>query len=106
MPIRIRRPSCLAHGAAAIPARPGLAMPLRRIALAGLVAFCRQHGITLIDCQQATGHLASLGGREVPRADFVAHVAQAVQQADIADWTYDAAWWQHLLPSPSDQRPA
>ncbi|MFN7726686.1 MAG: leucyl/phenylalanyl-tRNA--protein transferase [Rubrivivax sp.] len=71
-----------------------------KIALAGLVAFCRQHGITLIDCQQATGHLASLGGREVPRADFVAHVAQAVQQADIADWTYDAAWWQHLLPAP------
>ncbi|MEY2656126.1 MAG: hypothetical protein RLZZ524_3154 [Pseudomonadota bacterium] len=38
MPIRIRRPSRLAQGAAAIPARPGLATPLRRIALAGLVA--------------------------------------------------------------------
>ena len=28
-------------------------------------AFCRAHGIALIDCQQHTGHLASLGAREI-----------------------------------------
>ena len=68
-----------------------------KIALAALVAFARHHGIALIDCQQATGHLASLGGREVPRADFVAHVQQATQAADIVDWTYHPALWADLL---------
>jgi leucyl/phenylalanyl-tRNA--protein transferase len=36
-----------------------------KIALAALVAFCRAHGIGLIDCQQNTEHLASLGAREI-----------------------------------------
>ena len=36
-----------------------------KIALAALVAFCRAHGIALIDCQQNTAHLASLGAREI-----------------------------------------
>ena len=38
-----------------------------KIALAALVAFCRDRGIETIDCQQRTAHLASLGGRELPR---------------------------------------
>jgi leucyl/phenylalanyl-tRNA---protein transferase len=41
-----------------------------KIALAGLVCFCREHGVTMIDCQQRTGHLASLGARELARADL------------------------------------
>jgi prolyl oligopeptidase len=40
----------------------------RKIALAALVAACRARGVALIDCQQNTGHLASLGAREIPRA--------------------------------------
>lgn len=28
----------------------------------------------MIDCQMRTEHLASLGGREIPRADFLAGV--------------------------------
>src|SRR5688572_19590849 len=32
-----------------------------KIATAALVAFCRTHGVALIDCQQRTRHLASLG---------------------------------------------
>jgi leucyl/phenylalanyl-tRNA--protein transferase len=32
-----------------------------KIALAYLVAFLRSHGVTMIDCQQETSHLASLG---------------------------------------------
>ena len=35
-----------------------------KIALAALVALCREHGIELIDCQQNTRHLASVGARE------------------------------------------
>ena len=34
-----------------------------KVALAALVAACAARGITLIDCQQNTAHLASLGGR-------------------------------------------
>ena len=38
-----------------------------KIALAALVCFCKEHGIDLIDCQQETQHLASLGARPWPR---------------------------------------
>jgi leucyl/phenylalanyl-tRNA---protein transferase len=67
-----------------------------KIALAALVAFCRHHGVPLIDCQQNTGHLASLGARPIPRDDYVAHVAHVAVQHDIADWTYDSAMWARL----------
>lgn len=67
-----------------------------KIALAGLVAFCRAHGITLIDCQQNTGHLASLGAHEVPRAAFEAHLAQALPAEGPRQWNYDPATWAQL----------
>jgi leucyl/phenylalanyl-tRNA---protein transferase len=41
--------------------------------------------VPVIDCQQRTPHLASLGAREVPRRDFCVHVAQSVALAPI-DW--------------------
>jgi leucyl/phenylalanyl-tRNA--protein transferase len=68
-----------------------------KIALAALVAFCRGHGIALIDCQQATAHLASVGAREMPRAAFEAHLAHATTQPGPPSWTYDPAHWAHLL---------
>ena len=49
-----------------------------KIALAALVAFARAHAIEVIDCQQSTAHLASLGGGEIPRQAFLAHVQKAV----------------------------
>jgi leucyl/phenylalanyl-tRNA---protein transferase len=67
-----------------------------KIALAALVAFCRVHDVALIDCQQNTRHLASLGAREVSRADFEAHLARAVPQSEITDWTYHSAHWAQL----------
>jgi leucyl/phenylalanyl-tRNA---protein transferase len=70
-----------------------------KIALAALVAACRARGVALIDCQQNTGHLASLGAHEIPRAEFLAHVRGAVQRplpAPLADWTYDEAAWVQL----------
>jgi len=69
-----------------------------KIALAALVAFCRAHGIAVIDCQQATGHLASLGAREMPRADFERHLALALGESAPAAWAYDPAHWAFLLP--------
>lgn len=67
-----------------------------KIALAALVCFCRAHGITLIDCQQNTRHLASLGAREIPRAQFEAHLARVLPEIGPSLWTYDPAHWAQL----------
>lgn len=71
-----------------------------KIALAGLVAFCRAHGVEMIDCQQETRHLLSLGAVTLPRAAFEHHVHTAVAQPDIADWSYDASHWALLGIAP------
>ena len=68
-----------------------------KIALCGLVCFCREHGVALIDCQQNTRHLASFGAREIARRDFLAHLQHALAAAEIGDWTYDPALWRQLL---------
>jgi leucyl/phenylalanyl-tRNA--protein transferase len=67
-----------------------------KIALAALVAFCRAHGIGLIDCQQHTRHLASFGAREVPRTAFEGHLAEALAHAAPKRWIYDRAQWSQL----------
>jgi leucyl/phenylalanyl-tRNA--protein transferase len=71
-----------------------------KMALAALVAFCRHRGIEFIDCQQNTQHLASLGAREIPRADFVAKVA-AVRHRPTPTWEFEPVYWRELLlPNP------
>ena len=67
-----------------------------KTALAALVAFCRAKGLPLIDCQQNTRHLASLGAAEISRAEFVAQVATLVARASPR-WEFDALYWQQLL---------
>ena len=67
-----------------------------KIALAALLAFCRGHGITLIDCQQHTAHLASFGAREISRQAFEAHLKIALAQPAPQAWTYDSALWDRL----------
>ena len=67
-----------------------------KIALAALVCLCRKHGITWIDCQQNTGHLASLGAAEVPRAVFEAHILQTVAEPAPSSWAYHPALWALL----------
>jgi leucyl/phenylalanyl-tRNA--protein transferase len=57
-----------------------------KIALAYLVHFLRSHQVALIDCQQETRHLASLGAAPLPRDTFLAHVHQAVLEPDIERW--------------------
>jgi leucyl/phenylalanyl-tRNA--protein transferase len=71
-----------------------------KIALAALVAFCRAHGITLIDCQQNTQHLASLGAREIARADFERHLALTLGAQGPSRWTYDSVHWARLGLEP------
>ena len=75
-----------------------------KIALAGLVAFCRGHGIETIDCQQRTDHLASFGGREIARSDFLRRVGAALALPAPVDWSYDLRLWEQfgLGPEASD----
>jgi leucyl/phenylalanyl-tRNA--protein transferase len=71
-----------------------------KIALAALVGFCREHGIALVDCQQHTAHLASLGAREMPRSAFERHLARATREPPPRDWTYHESMWRHLGFAP------
>lgn len=67
-----------------------------KIALAALVAFCRHQHIAMIDCQQNTRHLASLGAREITRAEFLQHV-QVSRQQQVHAWAFESIYWQHIL---------
>jgi leucyl/phenylalanyl-tRNA--protein transferase len=57
-----------------------------KIALAYLVAFLRSHGVQLIDCQQETSHLASLGASPISRTRFLEHVKAAIRESAITGW--------------------
>ena len=67
-----------------------------KIALAALVAFCRANAITMIDCQQNTAHLASLGAAQMPRPEFISRVKQRLTiQAPI--WQFEPLHWHQIL---------
>lgn len=68
-----------------------------KIALAALVAWARQAQVGLIDCQQNTRHLASLGAREIPRARFVRHVTVAAGEP-APPWRFEPVYWREVLP--------
>jgi leucyl/phenylalanyl-tRNA--protein transferase len=50
-----------------------------KVALVRLVERLRAAGCRVIDCQQATAHLASLGAREIPRAAFAQLLQESIQ---------------------------
>jgi leucyl/phenylalanyl-tRNA---protein transferase len=78
-----------------------------KIALAALVAFCREHHITLIDCQQHTGHLARLGAREISRAEFEDHLSRVLGGPAPTAWSYHPRLWAQLdLGAPLEQSAA
>lgn len=54
-----------------------------KIAFVHLVAFLKQRGVTLIDCQMKTDHLASLGAKVIARAEFLEHVQANVRQPSL-----------------------
>jgi leucyl/phenylalanyl-tRNA---protein transferase len=66
-----------------------------KIALAALVALCRSNGVQMVDCQQNTAHLGSLGAAEMPRSEFIQHVQQATQQGPV-HWHFSPLYWQTL----------
>ena len=57
-----------------------------KIALAFLVDLLRSEGVTMIDCQQETAHLASLGAAPISRAAFLQHLRGAIGEAQVAGW--------------------
>ena len=57
-----------------------------KIALAYLVRFLRQHGVAMIDCQQETAHLASLGASPISREQFLAHLRNSIEAPQISAW--------------------
>lgn len=66
-----------------------------KIALAALVAFCRTHRIAMVDCQQNTPHLATLGAAEIQRNAFISHLQQTTHH-DTPDWTFSPLYWSQL----------
>jgi leucyl/phenylalanyl-tRNA--protein transferase len=59
-----------------------------KVALVRLVERLRRDDYRLIDCQQATPHLASLGAREISRNDFANRVQESIQYpASGTRWT-------------------
>jgi leucyl/phenylalanyl-tRNA--protein transferase len=58
-----------------------------KVALAALVRTMLERGGSLVDCQLASAHLASLGARSIPRREFTHELAQS-----IADLRPDRTW--------------
>jgi leucyl/phenylalanyl-tRNA--protein transferase len=57
-----------------------------KIALAYLVRFLKENGVRLIDCQQETSHLASLGATPISRNEFIAHLRTVIKEPRIELW--------------------
>ncbi len=56
-----------------------------KIALTGLVRILARNGCPMIDCQQNTAHLASMGGREILREQFLSQLDRLTIEPNI-DW--------------------
>ena len=62
-----------------------------KVALAALVTLAGERGIPMIDCQQETDHLASMGARPIPRRQFALALAELINStATPAGWTAGA----------------
>jgi leucyl/phenylalanyl-tRNA--protein transferase len=67
-----------------------------KMALACLVSVCLQHGITAIDCQQNTRHLAFMGASEISRSEFMEGIERDQRQNAIA-WAQQSLYWNALM---------
>lgn len=61
-----------------------------KVAFAHLVRQLERWGFTMIDCQMATAHLASLGAAEMPRATFLDEVRRLVAMPPVpSPWSFE-----------------
>jgi leucyl/phenylalanyl-tRNA--protein transferase len=58
-----------------------------KLALGCFIHFLRQHGFSMLDCQQKTAHLASLGAKEISRQQFMLELQALRQQAPLTNWS-------------------
>mgnify|MGYP006268523511 CR=1 FL=1 len=66
-----------------------------KIALAALTAMCINVGIPLIDCQQQTQHLTSMGGQLIDKSQFIQTIKGLVKKIS-PKWQFDKnvlAYW-------------
>jgi len=62
-----------------------------KVALAYLVRQLERWGFEMVDCQMSTGHLASLGARDIPRAVFLERLRRLVRLPPVpGPWILDA----------------
>lgn len=76
-----------------------------KVALVALVTLLLREGVPMLDCQQNTRHLTSLGGREIARHQFCTHVRRAVREAPL-DWSRYRGCLNELLDAAAADRPA
>ena len=61
-----------------------------KMALAALSAWCIEHQIAMIDCQQETAHLRSLGAAPISRDDFLQQLHTSLNPSNmVISWTFD-----------------
>ena len=72
-----------------------------KIAFAHLVAQLKRWRFELIDCQQETEHLASLGAAPISRKEFLDALQRGVHAdavpARAVEWKFDTDLWRDLL---------
>jgi leucyl/phenylalanyl-tRNA---protein transferase len=69
-----------------------------KIALAALSAWCLDNEVQMIDCQQETAHLLSLGAAPIPRQVFLEQLQISINQTKIEQsWTFDKTILHHWL---------
>ena len=73
-----------------------------KLALCALVALCRAQHLPIIDCQQQTQHLASLGARPRTRQAFTQRMAGLIEQPH-PQWRFDPLYWDSLFHHPSER---
>lgn len=73
-----------------------------KMALAALVAWCQHQELPMIDCQQETAHLASMGARPLDRGEFRRHLARALQRPSPR-WHFEPVYWRHFFDGPASQ---
>jgi leucyl/phenylalanyl-tRNA--protein transferase len=64
-----------------------------KVALIDLVCRLKPLGFSLIDCQVYTAHLERLGGRHIPRSEFIVQLKKALKQGTVrGNWSVHPAF--------------
>lgn len=67
-----------------------------KVAFAAFIDLLRERDVELVDCQQETAHLASLGARPIPRRTFARELRRLIHSSEVP-----AAWPKGPLASPT-----